>query len=279
MADATVTVNPTTTPDVQPRIRPSRIFNAADADVLIRSCDNVEFRLHKKNLEFLSGGFPPADTETDPNEIIQLTESGETLELLFQFMYPQRFPSLTDFKIGPLTALAEAAEKYEVYALIHICELHLRSFMRQHPRKILEFAARHDHLELIQEIAPIMVPYLPLSELSTMLTPHLYTPWSVYRECWLQEAITTIAHTHPHNCYENLDKMRWGTTVLPLTLHQSLLLAPFNHNAPKYWESLASQYENRACCVSMIESVKAQIGRIVNKIPPLQLPAARDAEK
>ncbi|KAJ3906151.1 hypothetical protein F5879DRAFT_798165, partial [Lentinula edodes] len=151
--------------------------NAADADVVIRSCDNVEFRLHKKNLEFLSGGFPPADTETNPNEIVRLSESGETLEILFQFMYPQRFPSLDNMKIDPLIELAETAEKYEIFALIHICELHLRSFMRQHPREILRFAAKYDHRELVKELAPILVPYLPLSELSDLLPAHLYKPW------------------------------------------------------------------------------------------------------
>ncbi|KAJ3916807.1 hypothetical protein F5877DRAFT_45820, partial [Lentinula edodes] len=148
-----------------------------DADVVIRSCDNVEFRLHKKNLEFLSGGFPPADTETNPNEIVRLSESGETLEVLFQFMYPQRFPSLDNMKIDPLIELAETAEKYEIFALIHICELHLRSFMRQHPREILRFAAKYDHRELVKELAPILVPYLPLSELADLLPAHLYKPW------------------------------------------------------------------------------------------------------
>ncbi|KAJ3880660.1 hypothetical protein F5051DRAFT_450550 [Lentinula edodes] len=203
MADAAE--NSTGAKDVQP-IRQSEIFNAADADVVIRSCDNVEFRLHKKNLEFLSGGFPPADTETNPNEIVRLSESGETLEILFQFMYPQRFPSLDNMTIDPLIELAGTAEKYEIFALIHICEVHLRSFMRQHPKKILRFAAQYDHRELVKELAPILVPYLPLSELSDLLPAHLYKPWSLYRAHWMKEAILTIANSHPHNCYERTDK-------------------------------------------------------------------------
>ncbi|KAJ3863686.1 hypothetical protein EV359DRAFT_42657, partial [Lentinula novae-zelandiae] len=153
-----------------------------DADVVIRSCDNVEFRLHKKNLEFLSGSFPPADTEVNPNEIVRLSESGETLEILFQFMYPRRFPSLDNMKIDPLIELAGTAEKYEIFALIHVCELHLRSFMQQYPGKILKFAAQYDHRELVKEVAPILVPYLPLSELSDLLPAHLYKPW-VSRSC------------------------------------------------------------------------------------------------
>ncbi|KAJ4483051.1 hypothetical protein C8J55DRAFT_548967 [Lentinula edodes] len=257
MADAAE--NSTGAKDVQP-IRQSEIFNAADADVVIRSCDNVEFRLHKKNLEFLSGGFPPADTETNPNEI---------------FMYPQRFPSLDNMKFDPLIELAETAEKYEIFALIHICEVHLRSFMRQHPREILRFAAKYDHRELVKELAPILVPYLPLSELSDLLPAHLYKPWSLYRAHWMKEAILTIANSHPHNCYERTDKVRWGATLVPLTLHQSLLSSPFLHNTDNYWKSLVLQYDSKPCCVSVIEGIRGQLGCIVNNIPSLQLPTAQ----
>lgn len=99
--------------------------NAPDADVVMRSFDNVDFRLHKKNLERHSGGFPPADTRADPNEVVQLTESSETLEILFQFIYPNK-PSLNGVRFELLMLLAEAAEKYEVYDLINHCDRTMR---------------------------------------------------------------------------------------------------------------------------------------------------------
>jgi hypothetical protein len=99
--------------------------NAKDADVIIQSCDNIDFYLHKRNLEFSTGGFPFAATPTN-GEVVHLLESSSTLELLFQFVYPQRHPSLDRLEFDGLIALAEAAEKYEVYGALTACHLTLR---------------------------------------------------------------------------------------------------------------------------------------------------------
>jgi hypothetical protein len=52
---------------------------------------------------------------------VPLTESAEVLELLLQFMYRQRQPNLRTIEFTTLAGLAEAAEKYEVFAAIDIC--------------------------------------------------------------------------------------------------------------------------------------------------------------
>ncbi|KAJ3746021.1 hypothetical protein DFH05DRAFT_1393805 [Lentinula detonsa] len=150
--------------------------NASDADVVIHSSDNVEFRLHKKNLECTTGAFPSADTPVDPDEIVRLTESAATLEILFQFIYPRRFPSLKDLDFDSLISLAEAAEKYEVAGLIYACEVNLRRYLTAHPKRVLEFSAKHDHLDLVDELKPILVE-TPLSELTEILPDHVYKPW------------------------------------------------------------------------------------------------------
>lgn len=100
--------------------------NAADADIVVRSSDNTNFHLHKRNLEFATGAFPPADTVVNINETIQLSESAATLEILFQFIYPRRFPSLEKLEFEPLMLLAEAGQKYEVFSLINACQFQLR---------------------------------------------------------------------------------------------------------------------------------------------------------
>ena len=61
---------------------------AADADVTSQSADGVLFHLHKKNLDTHAGGFAPPGFETQ-GKTVKLTEHSTTLELLFQFMYPQ----------------------------------------------------------------------------------------------------------------------------------------------------------------------------------------------
>ena len=50
-----------------------------------------------------------------PYEIVWLTEDSATLELLFQFMYPQHPPELKNVDFVTVMSLAEAAEKYEVF--------------------------------------------------------------------------------------------------------------------------------------------------------------------
>lgn len=99
---------------------------SSDADVIIRSCDNIDFHVHKRHLEFATGGFPPADTPSSLGEIVRLSESSSTLEILFQFVYPQRHPSLDKLAFEELLEVAEAAEKYEVYGALSACHLILR---------------------------------------------------------------------------------------------------------------------------------------------------------
>ncbi|KAE9407671.1 hypothetical protein BT96DRAFT_986324 [Gymnopus androsaceus JB14] len=153
-------------------VRVSEIFNSPDADVVVRSADNIDFRLHKKNLECSTGSFPPADTPVDPKETVHLTESGETLEILFHAIYPRPFPEerMKELEFKSFMLLAEAAEKYAVYSMISCVEVlyptctltievtawqldgykHALSPKRL---RILEFAVNHNHRDLIYEAA------------------------------------------------------------------------------------------------------------------------------
>ncbi|KAH7880116.1 uncharacterized protein C8R40DRAFT_467451 [Lentinula edodes] len=71
---------------------------------------------------------PPAELVTDAKEIVHLTEGGDTLEILFQAIYPRPFPSLKDLKFDDIMLLAEAAEKYQVFSMIYTCKIHLEKF-------------------------------------------------------------------------------------------------------------------------------------------------------
>ncbi|KAF8975842.1 hypothetical protein BDQ17DRAFT_1194249, partial [Cyathus striatus] len=96
-----------------------------DADVTFKSSDGVLFSLHKKNLATHSGGFPPADTSVG-EERIGLPEDSETLELLFQFVYPDNeVPDLSDISLTLLMKLASAAEKYAVRSAIPLCKIRM----------------------------------------------------------------------------------------------------------------------------------------------------------
>jgi hypothetical protein len=57
---------------------------------------------------------------------VGLPETAVTLELLFQFIYPQRHPALDTTPFEILEPLAEAAEKYQVFPAMNICHIRLR---------------------------------------------------------------------------------------------------------------------------------------------------------
>ncbi|KAJ7844876.1 hypothetical protein B0H14DRAFT_3868180 [Mycena olivaceomarginata] len=68
-------------------------FNSSSADIVFKSSDGVLLHVHRKNLEVCTEGFPPSNISTQ-GEVVELTETSVTLELLFQFIYPQRHPAL-----------------------------------------------------------------------------------------------------------------------------------------------------------------------------------------
>jgi hypothetical protein len=95
---------------------------AADSDLTFLSSDNVLFKVHRRNLEMLTEGFAAPAMVSGEGEVVQLVEPAAVLELLFQYVYPQRHPklNLVDFEI--LNGLAEAAEKYQVYPALENCK-------------------------------------------------------------------------------------------------------------------------------------------------------------
>ncbi|KAJ3886885.1 hypothetical protein GG344DRAFT_56640, partial [Lentinula edodes] len=149
---------------------------ASDADVLIRSSDNVDFFLHKKNLECATGGFPPAETPSDLSEVVRLSETANILEMLFTCIYPCPFPSLEELDFDTFMLLVEAAEKYQFFGMICACRLHMKYDLHIKRMQLLQFAIKHDVRDLIEELRAILVN-VSLSDLVEILPPHIYMPW------------------------------------------------------------------------------------------------------
>jgi hypothetical protein len=101
--------------------------SASNSDITIKSIDGVHFKLHRKNLASHSDGFPAENmVDAVQDEVVNLSETAETLELLFQYMYPPPWPYLWGLPASALFSLAEAAEKYVVSSTIAACKPHLR---------------------------------------------------------------------------------------------------------------------------------------------------------
>lgn len=102
--------------------------NAKDADIILRSSDGISFRVYRKDLEAYSEGFvaPPSGNGDFMVETVELSETYDVLQLLLQFMRKQRQPDIKNIEFRLLADLAEAAEKYEVYAAIQLCHIYMR---------------------------------------------------------------------------------------------------------------------------------------------------------
>ena len=97
------------------------LVNSTDADITFQSSDAIHYRIHRKNLECSAAAFPAADIVSSKDDIVPMLEHSEVLDLLFQFMYPERQPNLRKVSFRVLADLAEAAEKFEVYSAIATC--------------------------------------------------------------------------------------------------------------------------------------------------------------
>ncbi|KAJ7759902.1 hypothetical protein B0H16DRAFT_1415622 [Mycena metata] len=157
-------------------------FSFADSDITFKSSDSVLFHVHRKNLDVCTEGFPPAGISTD-GSIVELTETSDTLELLFRFVYPERHPGLDTTPFEVLAPLAEAAEKYQVFPAMNICHIRLRDMAEEHPVEVAVYASKHDYPSLICEVAPMMIA-MPAETVMEILPAHLVLPWTRYVEEW-----------------------------------------------------------------------------------------------
>ncbi|KAH9922172.1 uncharacterized protein B0H18DRAFT_1121000 [Fomitopsis serialis] len=162
----------------------SERFKAADADLTISSSDNVLFKVHRKNLEIYSDIFPGTDVPVN-NEVVPLSEKASTLELLFQYMYRQRQPDLNKIDADELAMLAEAAEKYSVYAAMEVCKLCMQSAIQKMPLLVMGYAARHGYESLCEEAAPHTVQ-AQAADAFKHLDGGCFASWVLYREHWLE---------------------------------------------------------------------------------------------
>jgi len=163
-------------------VRSSERFNATDADIIIKSSDNVHFNIHRKYLEANTGAFPPSEVKSD-GDVVELTETSDTLELLFQFIYPQRHPSLSDSPYEIIAPLAEAAEKYEVFSAMNICQIRMLNFLPGYAEGIMAYAAKHGYPEIVDKTSPLVVA-LPIGDVIRILPQRLVVPWMIYRQQW-----------------------------------------------------------------------------------------------
>ncbi|KAJ7434629.1 hypothetical protein B0H11DRAFT_1938394 [Mycena galericulata] len=160
----------------------STLFHAADADITIQSSDGVLFKLHRKNLQVHSVVFADAESATLPengSEVVQLSETSEILDLLFQFMYPQLQPDLKTLEFRLLAGMAEAAEKYMVFSALTLCRMNMKDCIVQNALEVLNYAVKHGH-DFADEAARQSMNS-GVADAMKLLDPDTFTTWILSR--------------------------------------------------------------------------------------------------
>ncbi|KIK62523.1 hypothetical protein GYMLUDRAFT_41984 [Collybiopsis luxurians FD-317 M1] len=242
--------------------------NGTDIAV-IQSSDLVELRISKSNLEFFTRGFPPAGTSAEPGEVVSLTESSQTLRLLFEFVEQKPPPTLDRVDFYDLLLLAEAAEKYVVYSAITICRLKLREFLSKNPKEILDFAARHnDYTDFITALYPILMD-TPLAEIATVLplTSRYFTRWSLQSSRWSGALITATRLQNDHgNC------PWWGHNMMQILRQLDKPSRLTQPHLRKAFKDFVEEKSHRSCCVAAFSRWEQDIIQVVDKIPEFSIP-------
>ncbi|KAJ6483854.1 hypothetical protein C8R47DRAFT_562939 [Mycena vitilis] len=174
----------------------SQRFCASDADLTVSSSDGVLFKVHRRNLEAHSGVFASAADTTQPengHETVELSETANILDILFQLMYPLPQPDLRAMEFTTVAALAEAAEKYMIYVAISVCRARMEESVSAHPLEVLVFAMRHGYISLANESAQQSMGCAVAEALAT-LPPDTFRTWMMYYERWHRETVKSLGY-------------------------------------------------------------------------------------
>ncbi|KAI0944264.1 hypothetical protein AcW1_002016 [Taiwanofungus camphoratus] len=126
-------------------------FDKADADIILRSSDNVDFYVYKVVLRLASPFFEdmftlpqnscPEGQDTHPHSglpLVHVTENSQTLDSLLRLCYPVADPVLS--KLADVQAVLSAALKYQMDEATALMKTYLSSHVRNKPLSVYAIA-------------------------------------------------------------------------------------------------------------------------------------------
>ncbi|KAF9525389.1 hypothetical protein CPB83DRAFT_859483 [Crepidotus variabilis] len=155
---------------------------SGSADLIFQSSDGTKFPVHRKNVQSMAGAFPIPETTT-PTIVTQLPEPAKVLEVVFQFVYPKRLPSLDDRDFDLLMEIAKAVEKYEVFSAMQACTYAFMNarFKGTHSADILAFAIKYEYPQLADSAAEDLLFFDAIHTAEKLPDKHLLL-WLKYRK-------------------------------------------------------------------------------------------------
>ncbi|EIW63218.1 uncharacterized protein TRAVEDRAFT_43523 [Trametes versicolor FP-101664 SS1] len=170
-------------------------FDDADADIIFRSADRVDFRLYKVIISKSSAVFrnmlaiPDVNASTGEPQIVELTEDADTLENLLRLCYPVKRAVFST--VDEALPVFTAAKKYDIevavdtmWGLVHDLAA------KESPSRAYAIACIHELPTLARRAARLLVkeadvmglPLLPL-ELRSLTLQTLYAFARYRRQC------------------------------------------------------------------------------------------------
>ncbi|KAI0084877.1 hypothetical protein BDY19DRAFT_968587 [Irpex rosettiformis] len=126
-------------------------FDDEDGDIIIRSCDNMHFRVHKLILKKASPVFDgmfmlPTGDDTDPVQTVPLEEGSITVARLLRLCYPFGSPQLGT--LDDVSNLLNTCEKYQMHRLAEkLVSSELAKFVDTNPLRAYILACRANSLQ------------------------------------------------------------------------------------------------------------------------------------
>jgi hypothetical protein len=111
-------------------------FDTGDADLILKSSDDVEFRVHKVIIFLASANHlcnEPVESDADTLPVIRLSENGVTLGVLVSMCYPV---AVVDFENLSIYEVLKAAKKYEMKKIIQILKVKLDHCIEKDPLRM-----------------------------------------------------------------------------------------------------------------------------------------------
>lgn len=149
-------------------------FDKACADIILRTCDRVDFRVRRHILIEASPVFdsmfllpqPREDAESQHAPIVDLVEDSETIEALLRICYPIKNPAL-DQPLDAIETMLRAAMKYEMEFPIAVLTDHILSLAERTPLPVWAVACRL-HLEDVAKRAAKQLRSVPSLDFNSL---------------------------------------------------------------------------------------------------------------
>ncbi|KAI0710372.1 hypothetical protein C8Q72DRAFT_799350 [Fomitopsis betulina] len=227
-----------------------------------------------KNLATHSEVFPDGDLAIN-NEVVLLTEDSATLELLFQYMYRQPQPDITELPFERLSKLAEAAEKYRVFSAMEICRIMMMAALPDHAIAVLAFGAKHGYSEVYTKAAPHTLEVGPAKAFQ-YLGHVCFVNWVLYREPYIKAL--AYARKPPSPGEHLLQRGRFGECDLWRPFQQRVVEAfemdiPAMNRVNNIFSTASGSIDLSACtqCTKRADAWSAQIIKKVSTLPQFTL--------